>query len=58
MFGGGLVARRSSRFVSTQKVFIQVRAAEMRNTLVLLYLVIWVFLSFELATVCAFCSKV
>ena len=45
MFGGGL-ARRAGRAVSAQRIFIQVWAARMRNTLVLLYLVIYVFLSF------------
>ena len=39
MFGGRLVARRAGQAVRTTGVFIQVRAAEMRNTLVLLYLV-------------------
>ena len=35
-FGEGLVARRAGRAVSTQGIFIQVRAAKMHNTLVLL----------------------
>ena len=44
-FRGGLVARRAGQAISTQRIFIQVQAAKMRNTLVLLYLVICVFLS-------------
>ena len=46
LFDGGLVARRAGRAISTQGIFIQVRAAKMHNTLVLL---VWLLLNLLLA---------
>ena len=45
-FGGGLFAWRVGWAIRTERIFIQVQAVKMRNILVLLYLVKWVFLSF------------